>query len=71
MAPAKLEDRLERRAVDARGTARKGDRARARPVQGLPHGLNVQLQEGCEAVVEELDLALAEHANEIGGPELP
>ena len=39
-------------------------------VQGLTHRLNVQLQEGREAVVEKLDLAFAEHADEIGGPEL-
>ena len=34
------------------------------------HGLNVQLQEGREAVVEQLDLAFAEHADEVGRPEL-
>jgi len=70
MAAAKLKDRLEHRAVDPGRTAGEGDWTRARPIQDLTHQLNVQLQEGCEAVVEQLDLAFAEHADEIGGPEL-
>jgi len=70
MAAAKLENGVKDGPIDPDGAAGKGHAMRILAIEGLAHGLNVQLQEGGEGVVEELHLSFAEHADEVGRPEL-
>ena len=68
LAAAELKNVGKRRAVDPGRAAGERDRVRALAIEGLSHGLNVQLQKGCQAVIEKLDLPLAEHTHEVGRP---
>jgi hypothetical protein len=70
MVAAKLENGLKDGPIDPDRTAGERHAMRIRAVKSLAHRLNVQLQERGEGVLEQLHLSLAEHADEVGRPQL-